>query len=189
MVIAGVTREDDMKPERLLFESAVRAFESLLSEHFWFDLTDLLTSDFALNTFFIYGPNKIKVSLGSEFFLGHYANDAMLLTLTSRDESGWSQRPRVCLNESVASERFALSAIYGISGSPTVDDPHRLLTNLLAEIESRISLLRVYAARCENLPVLERANSFEAEYNRSPRLFPKTTPQRLLMEVRVSWWG
>lgn len=189
-----------MKPERLLFESAVRAFESLLSEHFWSDLTDLLTGNFAQHIFFVYGPNKIEVSLSSEFFLGQYVNDAMLLSLTPRDASGWPMRPRVCMNDVEAGARFALSAIFGISGTPAADDPHRLLTNLLAEIESRIALLRVHAANQSKYAIVERVDAFEAAnfehfhelmatYNKPPRLFPKTYLRRIFMKMCVSWWG
>jgi hypothetical protein len=202
MVVSDFTKEDAMKPERVLFEHAVHAFDSLLLERFWTPLTDLLTCTFAENVFFIYGPNKIEASVGSPFFLGHYVNDALLLALSPRDIDGWSCAPIVTLNDNgrALSTRFVLSALYGMSGTPVANDPHRLLTNLLCEIEGRVELLSLAARNRGQHELLEKLNDFEGEYfprfrelmqeyNSIETLLPKTPIARLRMKLRISWWG
>ncbi|HXK38032.1 MAG TPA: hypothetical protein VJ579_03115 [Candidatus Paceibacterota bacterium] len=200
MVIPDVTKEDAMKPQRQRFEHAVQAFSSLLNEPFWLALADLLGCPFAENIFFIYGPNKIEVTVGSPFFLGHYNNDPILLALPPRAESEGQPAPNVLLGDVEVSTRFALSGVYGFLGTPVSHDPHRLLTNLLCEVEGRVELLSAFAHHRGQLALSERINDFEAEYfprlrelialyNSEELLMPKKPFPLLMMKLQVSWWG
>ncbi len=189
-----------MKPERSIFENAVQSFDSLLSERFWVKLSDLLTCPFAQTVFFSYGPNKIQVNLSSEFYLGQYMNDPLLLRIFPRDSSEWPRYPICALGDGEIRPRFALSAAFGLWGTPASGDPHRLLTHLLCEIESRVSLLRVWAMNTGRMDIVEEVGCFEGEYfvyfqelmsfyNAQPLIFPKAYWRKQWMRLSISCWG
>lgn len=187
-------------PNRMLFDDAVRSVECLLSEFFWVDLSDLLFSSLGQSERFCYGPNRSIVPLCSEFFLGYYANEAVLLRIFPREEDGWSRMPVVELNERPVTARFAISALFGISGEPQISDPHRMLTYLVGEIESRVELLSAVAWREGDHALTSKINAFEkeyfeyfrllmAKYNDKELLYPKRYWAWQWMKLCVSWWG